>query len=103
MRITPYENYTRTSLCVDRCAGIIRAEFGFVALGKGVDQFAVEVVVTSRDFRFHALVIHLARAVDVLTQAIVQVVFRAAFSNLLLVVQLDLGYQQPRKPPRVIV
>src|ERR1043165_4806428 len=93
----------KTDLSVHCRAGIIRSEFCNVAFRQSVHEFAVEVVVTIRDFRPHALVIHFARAVDVFAQAIVKIVLDSSFGNFLLVVQLDLRDQQSRKAARVVV
>ena len=74
-----------------------------ITLGERADQLVMEIVELGSDRRLHAFIIHLARAVDGLAQALVKVVSLAAFLDLLLVVKLDLGNQQPRKPAGVVV
>src|SRR5829696_2195761 len=88
---------------VDGGAGVVGAELVAVALGEHVDEFVVEVVVAARHFGADALVIHLARAVDVLAQALVEVGGVAPLAHLHLVVELDLGDEQAREAARLVV
>src|ERR1043166_9700450 len=63
----------------------------------------MEVVVAVRDFGPDALVIHLARAVYVFAQAVVEVSGVAPVANLLLVVELDLADKEAGEAPRLVV
>src|SRR3712207_4210256 len=100
---TVYWLLSTFSSCVDGGAGVVGAELGAVALREHVDEFVVEVVVAARDLRADALVIHLARAVDVFAQAVVEVRGVAPLAHLLLVVELDLGDEQAREAARLVV
>src|SRR5262249_39737153 len=51
----------------------------------------------------NALVVHLAAAVDVLLQPLVEILVLAPLLNLPLVVQLDLGDEQACESPRLVV
>src|SRR5436305_12230593 len=87
----------------DGRAGVVRAELCGVALGEHVDEFVVEVVVAARHFRSHTLVVHLARAVYVVAQTLVDVCGVATVANLLLVVEFYLADEQPREAPSLVV
>jgi len=50
----------------------------------------VEVIVASGYFSLDAFVIHLARAVDVFTQPVIEIVLGTTFGYLLFVVKFDL-------------
>ena len=72
-----------------------------VAIGEDPDQFVLEVVLIRADLGGDPLVEHLAAAVDVLPQTVVDVFGLAAALDLLLVVELDLGYQQAGEAARL--
>src|SRR5689334_21007015 len=93
----------KTDLSVYSRAGITCAEFGNVAFRQRVHELTVEVVVTRSDFRSHALIIHLARTINVFAQPVVKIVFDSSLGDFLLVVQLDLRDQQSREAARVLV
>src|SRR5215207_2767132 len=102
----PATDYRLPSTCfsgVDGGAGVVGAELVAVALGEHVDEFVVEVVVAARNLRPDALVVHLARAVDVFAQALVEVGGVAPLAHLHLVVELDLGDEQAREAARLVV
>src|SRR5215207_2322567 len=102
----PATDYRLPSTCfsgVDGGAGVVGAELVAVALGEHVDEFVVEVVVAARHFGADALVVHLARAVDVLAQALVEVGGVAPLAHLHLVVELNLGDEQAREAARLVV
>src|SRR2546421_10043208 len=63
----------------------------------------MKVVVTRGHRGSNALVIHLPRAVDVFSQAIVDVAAAAAFLNLRFVVKFDFRNQHTRDASRVVV
>src|SRR5918912_684288 len=63
----------------------------------------MKVVVAGGDRGRDSLVVHLARAVYVFAQSLVDVALRAALFHLLLVVELDLGDQQAREAVRVVM
>src|SRR5215213_6114020 len=63
----------------------------------------MEVVEARGDGWGDALVVHLARAVYVLTQPLVDVAFEAALADFLLVVELDLRNEQAGEAARVVV
>src|SRR5215204_6460725 len=99
-------DYCLLSTCssgVDGGAGVVGAEPVAVALGEHVDELVVEVVVAARHLGADALVVHLARAVDVLAQALVEVGGVAPLAHLLLVVELNLGDEQAREAARLVV
>ena len=63
----------------------------------------MKIIVTGSDRRRDPLVVHLTRAIDVFTKSIVDVALVTALADLLFVVELDLGNQQPGEAPRVVV
>src|ERR1051325_8832281 len=63
----------------------------------------MEIVVTRGDGRRDSLVIHLARAVYVFSQAFVDVSLRASISHLLFVVEFDFRDEQSRKAARILM
>src|SRR5215211_389339 len=86
-----------------RRARIVAAEFRRVALGERVDDLVMKVVVARRHGLGDALVVHLARAVYVLAQSVIDVAFETALPHLLLVVEFDLRDQQASEAARVVV
>ena len=54
----------------------------------------MEIVVTLRNLGFGALVIHFARAIDVVSQALVEIALGTALNHLLLVIEFDFRNQQ---------
>ena len=93
------------ALCLrgDLRAGIFAAEFVGVAFGERVDEFVMEVVVARGHTRVGALVVHLARAINLFAQTFVEVAVLAPVAHLLLVVEFDLGDEQAGKATRVVV
>src|SRR6266571_1584298 len=63
----------------------------------------MKVVVLCRYQCLDAFVVHLARAIDVFAQSLVEVAVRSALSNSLLVVEFDFGDQQPSEPARIVM
>src|SRR5688572_31572620 len=74
-----------------------------VAARQDADQRLVEVVGGVADALVDPLLVHLAGAIDVLSQPLVEVAAAPAVFHLLLVVELDLADQQPREPARLLV
>src|SRR6266498_611671 len=63
----------------------------------------MKVVVLASDLWLNSLVIHFTGAIDVLPQTFIKIVLRTTLGNLLLIVKLDLRYEQPRKTPGIVV
>src|SRR3954451_24377339 len=79
------------------------AERAGVAAREDVHHLLLEVVDLVAHAWVDALLVHLARAVDVVLQARVDVELAAALLALLFVVELDLGDQQSGEAPRLLV
>src|SRR5205085_10971964 len=63
----------------------------------------MEVVVARGNARVGALVVHLARAINLFAQTLVDVAVLASVAHLLLVVEFDLGAEQAGQAARVVV
>src|ERR1041384_3679004 len=93
-------------LLSSRCdlrAGIFAAEFVGVAFGERADEFVMEIIVARGDARVGAVVVHLARAINLFAQTCVEVAVFAPVAHLLFIVEFDLGDEQAGKAARVVV
>ena len=78
-------------------------ESGCVTFGQRVNQFIVKVIILRGHRGWHALLVHLAAAINVFFQALIQIVAAASVGDFGFVVKLDLRNEQPGETARVIV
>src|SRR5437016_5481211 len=76
-------------------AQLLKAERSGVAVREDAHELVVKVVRRLPDVLTDALVVHLAAAVDVFLQPLVEILVLAALIDLRLVVELDLGDEEP--------
>ncbi len=81
----------------------ILTEFCRIALCQRLHQLVVKVIKTRGDRGRHALIIHLATAIDLVLESIVEIEIAAPVVYFRRVVELDLRDQQTGEPPRVIM
>jgi len=74
-----------------------------VASREDAHQLLLEVVARCPNLCIHAVFVHLARAIDVLAQPLVQVEIATAQLDLVLVVELDLAHQETRQPASLVL
>src|SRR3954466_13125349 len=85
----------------DGRSGTAGAELRRLALRERADELVVEVVELLGDGRGDAFVVHLAAAVDVVLEPLVEVEVLPALGDGLFVVELDLGDEEPSEAARV--
>ena len=83
--------------------GITFPEFCRIAFSQGVHQLLMKIVVPGSDRRGHSFFIHLARAIDVISQPIINITAAAAFFYFKLIIEFDFRNQQTSKSSGIVV
>src|SRR5437867_1033333 len=74
-----------------------------IALTERMHQLIIEVIELGRNYGRDSFFVHLAAAVDVVLQALVEVIAATTLGDLRFVVKLDLRNQEPGKAAGVVV